>query len=37
MLLFAFIQEPLGEEDVEELIAEFLEVESKVSYFFRWL
>lgn len=31
MLLFAVMQEPLGEEEIEELIAEFLEVESKVS------
>lgn len=28
------LQEPLAEEEIEELLAEFLEVESKVYYFF---
>lgn len=33
MLSLFVMQEPLGEEEIEELIAEFLEVESKVLYF----
>lgn len=31
------VQDPLTEEEIEELIAEFLEVESKVSYFHFWV
>lgn len=36
-LLFVFVwfieQEPLTEQEIEDLVAEFLEVESKVSYY----
>lgn len=37
-LLFCFVlslieQEPLTEQEIEDLVAEFLEVESKVSYY----
>lgn len=31
------VQDPLTEEEIEELIAEFLEVESKVLYFHFWV
>lgn len=34
MLSYVLLQEPLGEEEIEELIAEFLDVESKVLCFF---